>query len=81
MSSPQKQIKPIPTKQAIMRRVVIASVPCIAGSVYFSGWRSLAVVAVSCLFGFLFIEAHGFFQGRGSAFRVEPERLVAVLFD
>jgi len=28
-----------------------------------------------------FIEAHGFFQGRGSAFRVEPEDLVAVLFD
>ena len=26
-----------------------------------------------------FIEAHGFFQGRGSAFRVEPEDLVAVL--
>lgn len=28
-----------------------------------------------------FIEAHGFFQGRGSVFRVEPEELVAVLFD
>ena len=28
-----------------------------------------------------FIEGHGFFQGRGSAFRVEPEDLVAVLFD
>ena len=28
-----------------------------------------------------FIEAHGFFQGKGSAFRVEPEDLVAVLFD
>jgi hypothetical protein len=27
-----------------------------------------------------FIEAHGFFQGRGSAFRLEPEDLVAVLF-
>ncbi len=36
-----------------MRRVVIASVPCIGGAVYFFGWRSLAVVAVSCLFGFL----------------------------
>ena len=28
-----------------------------------------------------FIEAHGFFQGKGSAFRVEPEDLVGVLFD
>ncbi len=36
-----------------MRRVVVASVPCIAGSVYFFGWRSLAVVAVSWLFAFL----------------------------
>ena len=53
MSSPQQEAKPILRKQAIMRRVVIASVPCMAGSVYFFGWRSLAVVAVSCLFGFL----------------------------
>lgn len=53
MSSPQKKAKPILRKQAIMRRVLIASLPCIAGSVYFFGWRSLAVVAVSCLFGFL----------------------------
>jgi Na+-transporting NADH:ubiquinone oxidoreductase subunit B len=53
MSSPQQEGKPILRKQAIMRRVVIASVPCMAGSVYFFGWRSLAVVAVSCLFGFL----------------------------
>ena len=53
MSSPQQKAKPILRKQAIMRRVMIASVPCIAGSVYFFGWRSLAVVAVSCLFGFL----------------------------
>lgn len=27
-----------------------------------------------------FIEAHGFFQGRGSAFRLEPRILVRVLF-
>ncbi len=36
-----------------MRRVVLASTPCVAGSVYFFGWRSLAVVAVSWLFAFL----------------------------
>jgi len=53
MSSPQQEGKPILRKQAIMRRVLIAAVPCMAGSVYFFGWRSLAVVAVSCLFGFL----------------------------
>ena len=28
-----------------------------------------------------FIESHGFFQGRGSAFRLEPGDLVHVLFD
>jgi len=53
MSPPQKKAAPVLKKQPIMRRVVLASVPCIAGSVYFFGWRSLAVVAVSCLFGFL----------------------------
>jgi len=53
MSPPQKKATPALKKQPIMRRVVLASVPCIAGSVYFFGWRSLAVVAVSCLFGFL----------------------------
>ena len=53
MSSPQKKAASILRKQPIMRRVVIASVPFIAGSVYFFGWRPLAVVAVSCLFGFL----------------------------
>jgi len=40
-------------KQSPMRRVIIACLPCIAGGVYFFGWRSLAVVAVSCLFAFL----------------------------
>jgi hypothetical protein len=28
-----------------------------------------------------FIEEHGFFQGRGSAFRLEPRTLVRVIFD
>ncbi|HEX42135.1 MAG TPA: hypothetical protein ENN81_08755 [Phycisphaerales bacterium] len=26
------------------------------------------------------VEAHGFFEGRGSRFRIEPERLIQVLF-
>lgn len=40
-------------KQTIMRKVMIATTPCIAGSVYFFGWRSLLVIAVACLSGFL----------------------------
>lgn len=53
MSAAEQKAQPILRKQVVMRRVVIASIPCIAGGVYFFGWRSLAVVAVSCLFGFL----------------------------
>ena len=40
-------------KQPLMRHVLIALIPCLAGSVYFFGWRCLAVVAVSCLAAFL----------------------------
>ena len=36
-----------------MRRVLLATVPCIGGSVYFFGWRCLAVVLVSCAAAFL----------------------------
>ncbi len=36
-------------KQPAMRRVMLATLPCVAGSVYYFGWRCLAVVAVSCL--------------------------------
>lgn len=49
----KKKDTPLLKKQLIMRRVVLATVPCIAGSVYFFGWRCLALVAVSCLAGFL----------------------------
>ena len=35
-----------------MRKVILALVPCMAGSVYFFGWRALAVIAVSCLTAF-----------------------------
>jgi len=31
-------------KQMIMRRVLLALLPCIAGSVYFFGWRCLFLV-------------------------------------
>lgn len=40
-------------KQAPMRRVLLALLPCVAGSVYFFGWRSLAMIAVSCIIAFL----------------------------
>ncbi len=40
-------------KQPAMRRVVLAMLPCIAGAVYFFGWRCLFVVAWSAAIGFL----------------------------
>ena len=40
-------------KQPLMRRVVIATIPCIVASVYFFGWRSLVVILVSCCAAFL----------------------------
>ncbi|MHC5059741.1 MAG: RnfABCDGE type electron transport complex subunit D [Planctomycetota bacterium] len=39
-------------KQAVMRKVVLATVPCIAGGVYFFGWQVLASVLVCCACGF-----------------------------
>lgn len=39
-------------KQPIMRRMILAMLPCIMASVYFFGWRSLFVVVVSCTFAF-----------------------------
>lgn len=49
----EKKTNKILLKQPIMRRVIIATVPCIFASIYFFGWRSLAVVLVSCTLGFL----------------------------
>ncbi|TFH15783.1 MAG: RnfABCDGE type electron transport complex subunit D [Lentisphaerales bacterium] len=40
-------------RQPPMRRVLLATLPCVAGSVYYFGWRSLAVILVSCLAAFL----------------------------
>ena len=40
-------------KQMIMRRVLLALVPCIAGGVYFFGWRSLLMVIWAGLVGFI----------------------------
>jgi Na+-transporting NADH:ubiquinone oxidoreductase subunit B len=40
-------------KQVIMRRVLAALVPCVAGAVYFFGWRCLFIVAWAAVVGFL----------------------------
>ena len=40
-------------KQPINRRVILALVPCVAGSVYFFGWRCLFLVICAGLTGFL----------------------------
>jgi len=40
-------------KQTIMRRVLLALVPCIAGAVYFFGWYCLFVIGLANLTGFV----------------------------
>lgn len=45
--------KPLIMKQKPMHQVVLALVPLTLGSVYFFGWKSLAVLAVVNVFGFL----------------------------
>lgn len=59
----EKETKKIFMKQPLMRRVIIATVPCIFASIYFFGWRSLAVVLVSCAVAFL--TEHVFARRRG----------------
>lgn len=49
---PVQNKKPLLMKQKIMREVLIALIPCVAGSVYFFGWRSLAMVLWAGLTGF-----------------------------
>ena len=39
-------------KQPPMRKVVLALLPCVAGSVYYFGWRSLAMILFCCAWGF-----------------------------
>jgi Na+-transporting NADH:ubiquinone oxidoreductase subunit B len=40
-------------KQPIMRRVLVALLPCVGGAIYFFGWRSLIMVLVAALTGFI----------------------------
>ena len=39
-------------KQPAMRKVLLAALPCVAGSVYYFGWRSLAMILFCCAWGF-----------------------------
>lgn len=52
MAETTKKKPAVLRKQAPMRRVLIASLPCILGSIYYFGWRSLAVILVSCIAAF-----------------------------
>jgi Na+-transporting NADH:ubiquinone oxidoreductase subunit B len=36
-----------------MRRVLLATVPCVIGGVYFFGWRSLVSILICCITGFI----------------------------
>lgn len=58
----ENRTKKIFMKQSIMRRVIIATIPCICASIFFFGWRSLAVVFVACsvavLTEYLFVRRH-----------------------
>ncbi|MHC4569295.1 MAG: RnfABCDGE type electron transport complex subunit D [Planctomycetota bacterium] len=47
-----KGLKKVLRKQPINRRVIIALLPCLAGSIYFFGWRCLFVTLWSALIGF-----------------------------
>jgi Na+-transporting NADH:ubiquinone oxidoreductase subunit B len=49
-------------KQPPMQRVIIATLPCIAGGVYYFGWRSLAMALVSCAAAFA--TEYAFCRGR-----------------
>ncbi len=40
-------------KQPIMRKMLLALVPCCAASVYFFGWRCLAVIVLAAIAGFV----------------------------
>ena len=40
-------------KQTIMRRVLIALLPCVAGSIYYFGWRCLFLIAWAGVVGFI----------------------------
>ncbi len=48
-----KTARKILQKQVIIRKVLLALLPCVAGSIYFFGWRSLAVIIWAGIVGFI----------------------------
>jgi hypothetical protein len=48
-----KAAKKLLRKQLNMRRVLFALLPCVAGAVYFFGWRCLAVILWAGAVGFV----------------------------
>jgi len=52
MEPPKKKSK-ILIRQLVMRKVLLALLPCIAGSICFFGWRSLFIVIWAGLIGFI----------------------------
>jgi len=52
MAAQKKKPKRLLLRQLLMRRVLLALLPCIAGAVYFYGWRSLAMILWAGVVGF-----------------------------
>jgi len=52
METKQKP-KKLLRKQLIMRKVLLALLPCVAGSIYFFGWRTLFIILWAALIGFV----------------------------
>jgi Na+-transporting NADH:ubiquinone oxidoreductase subunit B len=50
---PPKKPVQILLKQKIMSRVLLALVPCVAGSVYYFGWRCLWIICLAAVVGFI----------------------------
>ncbi|MHC4264746.1 MAG: RnfABCDGE type electron transport complex subunit D [Planctomycetota bacterium] len=50
---PKKKKSKLLLKQLIMRKVLLALLPCAAGSIYFFGWRSLFIIIWAGLVGFI----------------------------
>lgn len=46
--------KKVLRSQPAMRKVLLATLPCVAGSVYYFGWRSLAMILFCCVVGYFF---------------------------
>lgn len=61
----RKKPKRILLKQVVMRRVLLALLPCVAGAVYFFGWRCLGLIAWAAVVGFL--TEYIFARSRGEA--------------